>query len=61
MAVDIEIRLVAMHAFADVVGHPAHSQNVASSVQGKGVICIQSLSGNHLAVNQPETGVVSLE
>ena len=29
MAVDVEVRLVAMHPLAHEVGHPAHGQNVA--------------------------------
>ena len=61
MAVDVEICLVAMHAFADVVGHPAHSQNVARAVESEGVIRVQSFAGNNLAVNRPEAGIVSLK
>ena len=29
MTVDVELSLIAMHPFADVIGHPAYSQDVA--------------------------------
>ena len=29
MTVDVEVSLIAMHPFADVIGHPAYSQDVA--------------------------------
>ena len=61
MAVNVEICLVAMHAFADVVGHPAHSQNVAGPIESQGVIRVQAHAGYNLVVDRYEAGVVSLE
>jgi hypothetical protein len=61
MAVHVEIRLVAMHPFADVVRHPAHSQNIARAVESKSVIGVQSFPRSNLTVNRLKAGVVSLE
>ncbi len=61
MAVDVEVRLVAVHAFADVIGQPADRQNVAGAVEGESVIGAQALAGKNLGVNRPEPGIVSLK
>ena len=61
MAVDVEVCLVAMHAFANMVGHPAYRQNIAGTVEGEGVIRVQSLAGHNLVMDWPQPGVVSLE
>ena len=44
VAIDVEIRLVAMHALADRVGHPAHGENVAGAVQGEGVVGVKTFA-----------------
>ena len=51
MAVDVEVRLVAVHAFANVVGHPADGQNVAGAIKSESVIGVQPLASNNLGVN----------
>ena len=61
MAVDVEVCLVAMHAFANMVGHPAYRQNIAGTVEGESVIRAESLTGHNLVMNWPQPGVVSLE
>lgn len=61
MPIDVEICLVAMHALADVIGHPAHSENIAGAVEGEGVCRVQSLTGQHLGVNRLQAGVVRLK
>ena len=37
VAVDVEVRLVTVHAFANVVGEPADRQNVASAIEGESI------------------------
>jgi hypothetical protein len=61
MAVDVEICLVAVHPFADMVGHPAYRQNIAGTVEGESVIGIQPLTSHNLVMHWPQPGVVSLE
>src|SRR6478672_3844536 len=61
MAVDVEVCLVAMHAFADVVGHPAYGQNIAGTVESKSVIGIQSIASHNLVMDWAQPGVISLE
>src|SRR5580693_6254052 len=46
MAIDVEISFVAMHALANVVGHPTHGENVAGAVEGEGVARIETLAGH---------------
>ena len=48
MAIDVEISLVAMHALADVVRHPADGKNVAGAVESEGVGLVQALAGHAL-------------
>ena len=52
MPVDIEICFVAVHALAHRVGQPAHGQNVARAVQGKGIVGIKALTGNDFFMNR---------
>jgi len=40
VAIDVEIRLAAMHALADVVGHPAHGEDVSGAVESEGIGCV---------------------
>jgi len=61
MAVDVEIRFVPMHPFADIICHPAHGQNVARPVERKRVSLVQPGTGKNLVMNRPEPGIVSLK
>src|SRR5580704_2467400 len=61
VAVHVEIRLAAMHALPDVVGHPAHGKNVARTVEGKGIVCVEPLTGQDFGVDRLEPRVVGLE
>ena len=61
VAVDVEIRLVAVHALAHGVGHPAHGENVAGAVEGERVVGVQALAGEDFVVNRRQARVVRLE
>src|SRR4029077_16939136 len=37
MAVYVEVSFVAVHALADMVGHPSHGENIARAVEGQRV------------------------
>jgi len=50
-----------MHAFAHVVRKPAHRKNVSRTVEGEGVVRVQSFAGNHLGMNGPEAQIIGLE
>ena len=52
MPVDVEIRLVAMHALAHGVRHPAHGKNVAGAVQSEGIVGVQPLAGKDFLINR---------
>ena len=54
MPVDVEIRLIAVHAFAHGVGHPAHGKNVAGAVQGNSVVGVKPLASHNFLVDRRE-------
>ena len=51
VAIDIEVSLVPMHAFADVISQPADRKNIASAVQGNSVIEVEALACQDLFVD----------
>jgi len=59
--VDVEICFVTVHAFAHVVGQPAHSENVAGSVKGEGIVSVKPLAGHDFGMNRLQSPVVSLK
>ena len=61
MTIDVEIRFVAVHALADVVGHPAYGENICGAVESEGVVGIQSLTSPNFGVNRREARVVGLK
>ena len=61
MPIDIEISLVAVHAFADGVGHPTNGKNIAGAVKREGVVGIEALGGHHLGVDWGEPRVIGLK
>src|SRR5271168_4183929 len=61
VAIHVEIRLVAMHALADVVSHPAHGENVAGAVEGEGVVRVEALAVHDFAVDRLQARVVGLK
>ena len=52
MPVDVEVSLVAMHALAHQVGHPADGENVAGAVQRQSVVGIEPFAGENSLVNR---------
>ncbi len=61
MAVDVEISLVAVHALAHEVGHPAHGENVAGAVEGEGVVGAEALAGHDFSVDRRQARIVGLK
>ena len=61
MAIDVEVRLVAVHALADLIRQPADGEDVAGAVERESVVVGQAFAGQHLVVNGLEAGVVGLE
>jgi hypothetical protein len=61
VAIHVEIRLVAVHALANIVGHPTHRENVAGVVESEGVDGVETLTSNHFRVNRHEARIVSLK
>ncbi len=63
MAVDIEICLVAMHALANMVGHPAYRQNIAGTVKqterglSKKHLIAQNFANYYLKIEKPDSNV----
>ena len=58
MAVDVEIRHVAVPALAHQVGHIAHCQNVAGTVQRQAVLERQALARLDFLADGKQTGIV---
>ena len=61
MAVNVEIRFVPMHPFADIIRHPADRQNVTSTVESNRIGLVEADAGKNLFMNWPKSGIVSLE
>jgi hypothetical protein len=61
MTIDVEIRLVAMPALTNRVGHPSHGKNIAGTVQGQSIGRVKPLARKHFLVNGREPRIVSLE
>src|SRR5713226_717200 len=61
MAVDVEVRSVAVHPLAHPIRQPAYSENVAGGVQSQRIDIGQPLSGQNLILNRMEAGVVGLK
>ncbi len=58
VAIDIEIRHIAMHAFAHVVGQPADSQYVRGSVKHEAVFKVEALARKHFGRDGLQARVV---
>src|SRR5258708_31747362 len=61
VAVDVEIRFVAVHALADIVGHPSDGENVAGTVKRERVGCAEALASKDFGMDRLEARVVSLK
>src|ERR1700728_2009274 len=61
VAIHVEVGLVAMHALADMVRHPAHGQHIAGAVQCEGIGGIETLAGSHFVMNRLQPQIVSLK
>ena len=59
VAIDVEVGEVAVHPLADMVGQPAHRQNVRRGVERKPVFGAQTLLGQHLGGDRLQARVVS--
>ena len=61
MPVDVEVRPIAMHAFADKIGHPPDRKNVARPVQREGIIVVKAFPGQNFFVDRRKARIVGLE
>src|SRR5271156_1088048 len=61
VAIYVEVSLIAMHALADVIGHPAHRENIAGAVQREQVRGGEALAGHYFGMNRRETRIVRLK
>ena len=61
VAIDVEICLVAMHAFANVVGHPAQGEHITAAVESNSVSEIKTMTRHHLGVDRLQVRIVSLK
>src|ERR1700733_2243685 len=52
VSIDIEVGLVAMHALADMVGHPSHGQHIAGAIERQPIGGIEALAGHHFGMNR---------
>ena len=53
MAIDVEVSAIAMHALADVIGHPANRENISGAIEGERVLGIQAFARNNLVMDGP--------
>jgi hypothetical protein len=61
VAIDVEVRLVAMHPLSDRIGHPAKREDVAGTIESEGIVCIKPFTCRHLRINGPQAFIVGLK
>ena len=61
VAVDVEVRDVAMHRFAHPVGQPADGENIRAAVKRQAIVKAQALPGKNLLCNGAQLLVVCAE
>ncbi len=59
MAIDVEVGEVAVHPLTDMVGQPAHRQNVRRGIKRKPIFGVQTLLGQHLGGDRLQARIVS--
>ena len=59
--VDVEICLIAVHAFAHGVRHPAHGENIARAIQGESILGVKALADKDLFVNRRQPWIIGLK
>ena len=55
----LKVRDVAVHAFAHVIGQPAHGQNISRAIERNAVVEIKTLMRHDLFSDRQQTSVVS--
>src|SRR5712691_1093913 len=61
VAVDVEVRLIPVHAFTHMIGQPTDSEDVTGAVQGERIVKIKPLVRQDLFRDRPKTWVVCLK
>jgi hypothetical protein len=61
VAVDVEICLVPVHAFANVIRHPSQGKNIAGTVEGKRILSIEPFPGHHFGMYGLQAHIVGLK
>ena len=61
MAIYVEVCLIAVHSFADVISQPTDSENISRTIQRDAIIKIEAFAGKHLHVDCFKSPIVSLE
>jgi hypothetical protein len=61
MAIDVEVRPIAVHALADLIGHPADGKNVCGAIEGERIVRIQPLAGDDFVINGPKPRITGLK
>src|SRR5450631_1150381 len=61
MAIDVEVRLVAMHPLPNPVGQPTHREDIAGAVKRKRIGLVQTLASEDFVFDREQARVVGLE
>src|SRR5258708_24822748 len=61
VAIDVEVRHIAIHALAHLVGQPSHGENVRGAIQRGCIVQTQPFAGKDLFGYRLKTSVVSLK
>ncbi len=61
VAIDVEVRDVAMHALADRIGQPADGKHVGRVVESEAIAEAEALAGSEFAGDGQEAGIVRLK
>lgn len=61
MAINIEICLIPMQALANVIGHPAEGEHIATAIKGESISKIEAIASDYFGVNRLQPAIVSLK
>src|SRR5215831_6494226 len=61
MAVDVEVRLIAVQALANRVSHPTDGKNITRAIKVQSVVAAEPFGRQNSLVNRLEPGIICLE
>src|SRR5262249_48176274 len=61
MAIHVEIRLVAMHALANMVGQPAQGEEIRGAIERQRILRTEALTGHYFLMDEYQASIVGFK